>query len=92
MRLRDSWYKQLINAWKTKKQAQWILQSQFEKSWIFKPWTQELTTYGRYRQNMSEEERAIDRYSRWHKISPYKLKYVNGKVLVKNIFKRRKRK
>lgn len=88
-RIRESWYKQLIEEWKTKKQAEGILQSQFEKSGIFKPWTQELTTYGRYRQNMTQGERAIDRYAKWHKVSPDKLKYVNWRVVIKNIYKKR---
>ena len=84
----ESWLKKLITSWKSKKQAIWILQGQFERSGIFKKWTQDLTKYWKVRQNMSEEERAIDRISRARGIPPHKLKYVWWRVLVKNIYKR----
>lgn len=84
----ESWIKKLIESWKTRKQAIWIIQSQFEKSGIFKKGTQELTKYWKQRQNMTEEERAIDRVSRAKWIPAHKLKYVWWRVLVKNIYKR----
>jgi len=84
----ESWYKKLRASWKTIKQAKWILQYQFEKSWIFKPWTQELTKYWKEREAMTEDERAIDRVSKAKKIPAYKLKIVWGKVRVKNIYKK----
>ena len=88
MKLYESWLQKLIQSWKTKKQAVWILQAQFEKSGIFKKWTQELTKYWKERENMTEEERAIDRIARARNMPKYKFKYVWWRVLIKNIYKK----
>lgn len=87
MKIYESWIKKLIEAWKSKKQAEWIIQAQFEKSWIFKQWTKELTRYWRERDSMTEKERALSRYSRERWVPIYKLKYLWWRVLIKNIYK-----
>ena len=84
----ESWVEKVISQWKTRKQAQAIIQAQFEKTWIFKPWTQDLTTYGRNRNSMSQSERAITRVSKSKDIPAYKLKYIWWRVLLKNLYKK----
>ena len=88
MSIYEEWVRKVIASWKTKKQAMWIIQKQFERSWIFKEWTSELTKYGKLRDSMTEEERAISRVDKAKKIPSYKLKYVWWRVLIKNIYKK----
>lgn len=88
MWLYEDWLKKIMNRGIKKKNAENILQAQFEKYWIFKKWTKDLTRYWRRRENMTESERAIDRVARSKWQPPHRFKYVRWRVLVKNIYKK----
>lgn len=78
----------LKKAGKTDKQARWIMQKQFEQSWVFIKWTQMLTEYWIEREKMTSEERAVDRLakSQWESYDKY-IVWENWKPRVKNQYR-----
>lgn len=87
--LKNSLMNDLMREWKTKKQAEGIAQHSLRKNGLIND-QDKLTRLWVVRSRMSKEERAITRETRKSKRPAYHYKVVNGKPIIKNIYKNKK--